>query len=49
MFKTPKHTNSVLFFNFSLSQQAKNYIRSLPKAPKKDLHTIFSKASSNGM
>lgn len=31
-----------------LSSQAKNYIRSLPKVPKKDLHSIFSKASSNG-
>ncbi|KAF3859096.1 hypothetical protein F7725_021495 [Dissostichus mawsoni] len=30
------------------SQDAKNYIRSLPKVPKKDLHSIFSKASSNG-
>ena len=30
------------------SQQAKNYIRSLPKVPKKDLDVIFSKASSNG-
>lgn len=32
----------------SALQQAKNYIRSLPKVPKKDLHYIFSKASSNG-
>uniref|UniRef100_A0A8C7IX98 mitogen-activated protein kinase n=1 Tax=Oncorhynchus kisutch TaxID=8019 RepID=A0A8C7IX98_ONCKI len=30
------------------SQDAKNYIRSLPKVPKKDLHFIFSKASSDG-
>ncbi|XP_062860723.1 mitogen-activated protein kinase 12b [Trichomycterus rosablanca] len=29
------------------SQDAKNYIRSLPKVPKKDLHTIFFKASSD--
>uniref|UniRef100_A0A8B9J4F5 mitogen-activated protein kinase n=1 Tax=Astyanax mexicanus TaxID=7994 RepID=A0A8B9J4F5_ASTMX len=28
------------------SQDAKNYIRSLPKVPKKDLHSIFFKASS---
>ncbi|XP_026862616.2 mitogen-activated protein kinase 12b [Electrophorus electricus] len=27
------------------SQDAKNYIRSLPKVPKKDLHSIFFKAS----
>ncbi|XP_078797879.1 mitogen-activated protein kinase 12b isoform X1 [Oryzias latipes] len=31
------------------SQDAKNYIRSLPKVPKKDLHYIFSKASSNAV
>uniref|UniRef100_A0A3P8WIK5 mitogen-activated protein kinase n=1 Tax=Cynoglossus semilaevis TaxID=244447 RepID=A0A3P8WIK5_CYNSE len=31
------------------SQDAKNYIRSLPKVPKKDLHSIFSKASSNAV
>lgn len=31
-----------------LFKQAKNYIRSLPKVPKKDLHCIFTKASSNG-
>eukprot|EP00064_Thunnus_orientalis_P012024 superscaffoldBa00001797_g12057 len=31
------------------SQDARNYIRSLPKVPKKDLHTIFSKASSNAV
>uniref|UniRef100_A0A671YL94 mitogen-activated protein kinase n=1 Tax=Sparus aurata TaxID=8175 RepID=A0A671YL94_SPAAU len=30
-------------------EEAKNYIRSLPKVPKKDLHTIFSKASSNAV
>ncbi|KAK3544445.1 hypothetical protein QTP86_012428 [Hemibagrus guttatus] len=29
------------------SQDAKNYIRSLPKVPKKDLHSIFFKASSD--
>uniref|UniRef100_A0A3Q1CIV6 mitogen-activated protein kinase n=1 Tax=Amphiprion ocellaris TaxID=80972 RepID=A0A3Q1CIV6_AMPOC len=28
---------------------AKNYIRSLTKVPKKDLHSIFSKASSNAV
>uniref|UniRef100_A0AAX7V468 mitogen-activated protein kinase n=1 Tax=Astatotilapia calliptera TaxID=8154 RepID=A0AAX7V468_ASTCA len=31
------------------SQDARNYIRSLPKVPKKDLHSIFSKASSNAV
>ncbi|XP_068572818.1 mitogen-activated protein kinase 12b isoform X2 [Cebidichthys violaceus] len=31
------------------SQDAKNYIRSLPKVPKKDLHSLFSKASSNAV
>ncbi|KAL6116997.1 mitogen-activated protein kinase 12b isoform X1 [Pungitius pungitius] len=31
------------------SQDAKNYIRSLPKVPKKDLHSVFSKASSNAV
>ncbi|KAM7378028.1 hypothetical protein PAMA_013092 [Pampus argenteus] len=31
------------------SQDAKNYIKNLPKVPKKDLHTIFSKASSNAV
>ncbi|CAL8385602.1 unnamed protein product [Boreogadus saida] len=31
------------------SQDAKNYIRSLPKIPKIDMHTIFSKASSNAV
>ncbi|XP_029521750.1 mitogen-activated protein kinase 12-like isoform X1 [Oncorhynchus nerka] len=31
------------------SQDAKNYIRSLPKVPKKDLHLIFSKASSDAV
>uniref|UniRef100_A0A8C8CWM1 mitogen-activated protein kinase n=1 Tax=Oncorhynchus tshawytscha TaxID=74940 RepID=A0A8C8CWM1_ONCTS len=31
------------------SQDAKNYIRSLPKVPKKDLHFIFSKASSDAV
>uniref|UniRef100_A0A8C4I3A6 mitogen-activated protein kinase n=1 Tax=Dicentrarchus labrax TaxID=13489 RepID=A0A8C4I3A6_DICLA len=31
------------------SQDAKNYIRSLPKVPKKDLHSIFSKASSSAV
>uniref|UniRef100_A0A7N5ZX70 Protein kinase domain-containing protein n=1 Tax=Anabas testudineus TaxID=64144 RepID=A0A7N5ZX70_ANATE len=31
------------------SQDAKNYIRSLPKVPKKDLHCIFTKASSNAV
>uniref|UniRef100_A0A4W4DU54 mitogen-activated protein kinase n=1 Tax=Electrophorus electricus TaxID=8005 RepID=A0A4W4DU54_ELEEL len=30
------------------SQDAKNYIRSLPKVPKKDLHSIFFKASPDG-
>uniref|UniRef100_A0A8C2CPJ0 mitogen-activated protein kinase n=1 Tax=Cyprinus carpio TaxID=7962 RepID=A0A8C2CPJ0_CYPCA len=30
------------------SQDAKNYIRGLPKVPKKDLNTIFFKASSEG-
>uniref|UniRef100_A0A3B5L4W9 mitogen-activated protein kinase n=1 Tax=Xiphophorus couchianus TaxID=32473 RepID=A0A3B5L4W9_9TELE len=30
------------------SQDARNYIRSLPKVPKRDLPSIFSKASSNG-
>uniref|UniRef100_A0A8C8C3L0 mitogen-activated protein kinase n=1 Tax=Oncorhynchus tshawytscha TaxID=74940 RepID=A0A8C8C3L0_ONCTS len=30
------------------SQDAKNYIRSLPKVLKKDLHFLFSKASSDG-
>lgn len=29
-------------------KQAKNYIRGLPKVPKKDLNTIFFKASSEG-
>lgn len=29
-------------------QKAKNYIRSLPKVLKKDLHAVFSKASSSG-
>uniref|UniRef100_A0A8D0D421 mitogen-activated protein kinase n=1 Tax=Sander lucioperca TaxID=283035 RepID=A0A8D0D421_SANLU len=32
-----------------LSRQAKNYIRSLPKVPKKDLLSLFSKASSNAV
>uniref|UniRef100_A0AAQ4NRG3 mitogen-activated protein kinase n=1 Tax=Gasterosteus aculeatus aculeatus TaxID=481459 RepID=A0AAQ4NRG3_GASAC len=31
------------------SQDAKNYIRSLPKVPKKDLQSVFSKASSNAV
>uniref|UniRef100_A0A3B5Q674 mitogen-activated protein kinase n=1 Tax=Xiphophorus maculatus TaxID=8083 RepID=A0A3B5Q674_XIPMA len=31
------------------SQDARNYIRSLPKVPKKDLPSIFSKASSNAV
>ncbi|XP_076008602.1 mitogen-activated protein kinase 12b isoform X1 [Genypterus blacodes] len=31
------------------SQDAKNYIRSIPKVPKKDLHSIISKASSNSV
>ncbi|CAL8405348.1 unnamed protein product [Arctogadus glacialis] len=31
------------------SQDAKNYIRSLPTIPKRDMHTIFSKASSNAV
>uniref|UniRef100_A0A8C5FD20 mitogen-activated protein kinase n=1 Tax=Gadus morhua TaxID=8049 RepID=A0A8C5FD20_GADMO len=31
------------------SQDAKNYIRSLPKIPKRDMHTIFSKASSHAV
>ncbi|XP_050933721.1 mitogen-activated protein kinase 12 isoform X1 [Lates calcarifer] len=31
------------------SQDAKNYIRNLPKVPKKDLHSVFSKASSNAV
>ncbi|CAB1414295.1 unnamed protein product [Pleuronectes platessa] len=31
------------------SQDAKNYIRSLPKVPKKDLDVIFSKASSDAV
>ncbi|XP_056603662.1 mitogen-activated protein kinase 12b isoform X3 [Triplophysa dalaica] len=31
------------------SQDAKNYIRGLPKVPKKDLNTIFFKASSEEM
>uniref|UniRef100_A0A8D0D409 mitogen-activated protein kinase n=1 Tax=Sander lucioperca TaxID=283035 RepID=A0A8D0D409_SANLU len=31
------------------SQDAKNYIRSLPKVPKKDLLSLFSKASSNAV
>ncbi|XP_034019852.1 mitogen-activated protein kinase 12-like isoform X4 [Thalassophryne amazonica] len=31
------------------SQDAKNYIRSLPKVPKKDLHAVFSDASSNAV
>uniref|UniRef100_A0A673Z3B2 mitogen-activated protein kinase n=1 Tax=Salmo trutta TaxID=8032 RepID=A0A673Z3B2_SALTR len=31
------------------SQDAKNYIRSLPKVPKKDLHFLFSKASSDAV
>lgn len=36
----------VLFLH--LFTQAKNYIRGLPKVPKKDLNTIFFKASSEG-
>lgn len=52
----PIHVFSLTYKNSSgrkqsfhfLSWQAKNYIRSLPKVPKKDLHSIFSKASSNG-
>ncbi|XP_027899077.1 mitogen-activated protein kinase 12b isoform X2 [Xiphophorus couchianus] len=31
------------------SQDARNYIRSLPKVPKRDLPSIFSKASSNAV
>uniref|UniRef100_A0A673Z3X3 mitogen-activated protein kinase n=1 Tax=Salmo trutta TaxID=8032 RepID=A0A673Z3X3_SALTR len=31
------------------ARQAKNYIRSLPKVPKKDLHFLFSKASSDAV
>ncbi|XP_070410591.1 mitogen-activated protein kinase 12b isoform X1 [Nothobranchius furzeri] len=31
------------------SQDARNYIRSLSKVPKKDLHFVFSKASSNAV
>ncbi|KAF0029451.1 hypothetical protein F2P81_018556 [Scophthalmus maximus] len=31
------------------SQDAKNYIRSLPKVLKKDLHAVFSKASSSAV
>ncbi|XP_078021406.1 mitogen-activated protein kinase 12b isoform X2 [Epinephelus lanceolatus] len=31
------------------SQDAKNYIKSLTKVPKKDLHSVFSKASSNAV
>ncbi|XP_056224163.1 mitogen-activated protein kinase 12b isoform X2 [Seriola aureovittata] len=31
------------------SQDAKNYIRNLPKVPKKDLHSVFSKASPNAV
>uniref|UniRef100_A0A4W5MF81 mitogen-activated protein kinase n=1 Tax=Hucho hucho TaxID=62062 RepID=A0A4W5MF81_9TELE len=31
------------------SQDARNYIRSLPKVPKKDLHFLFSKASSDAV
>uniref|UniRef100_A0A4W6D381 mitogen-activated protein kinase n=1 Tax=Lates calcarifer TaxID=8187 RepID=A0A4W6D381_LATCA len=38
-----------LSLSLSLSQQAKNYIRNLPKVPKKDLHSVFSKASSNAV
>lgn len=47
----PELTQCLFLTSLSLSLlplQAKNYIRSLPKVPKKDLHSIFSKASSNG-
>uniref|UniRef100_A0AAQ6ACI8 mitogen-activated protein kinase n=1 Tax=Amphiprion ocellaris TaxID=80972 RepID=A0AAQ6ACI8_AMPOC len=44
MFQNPP--TSLLTF---CAQQAKNYIRSLTKVPKKDLHSIFSKASSNAV
>lgn len=33
---------------FFSSIKAKNYIRGLPKVPKKDLNTIFFKASTEG-
>uniref|UniRef100_A0A674MES8 mitogen-activated protein kinase n=1 Tax=Takifugu rubripes TaxID=31033 RepID=A0A674MES8_TAKRU len=40
--------NPTIFPSLPL-RQAKNYIRSLPKVPKKDLHSIFSKSSSNAV
>lgn len=40
--------NRCLFFCLNPSIQAKNYIRSLPKVPKKDLNTFFFKASTEG-
>ncbi len=44
---THTHThNNVCFLH--PPKQAKNYIRGLPKVPKKDLNTIFFKASSEG-
>uniref|UniRef100_A0A6Q2ZLF7 mitogen-activated protein kinase n=1 Tax=Esox lucius TaxID=8010 RepID=A0A6Q2ZLF7_ESOLU len=48
-----KGNDRILFIPFSFkrnpSAQAKNYIRSLPKVPKKDLHLLFSKATSDAV
>uniref|UniRef100_A0A8C5C6C4 Protein kinase domain-containing protein n=1 Tax=Gadus morhua TaxID=8049 RepID=A0A8C5C6C4_GADMO len=41
--------NDRILSNVTLDQNAKNYIRSLPKIPKRDMHTIFSKASSHAV
>jgi len=38
----------MLVFFFNPSIKAKNYIRGLPKVPKKDLNTFFFKASTKG-
>ncbi|XP_061767900.1 mitogen-activated protein kinase 12-like [Nerophis ophidion] len=43
--KTPKCSVTV----HGLCQQAKNYLRGLPKVPQKDFHSIFSKASTNAV
>ncbi|XP_010885375.2 mitogen-activated protein kinase 12b [Esox lucius] len=42
-------TPSADFVTKLQSQDAKNYIRSLPKVPKKDLHLLFSKATSDAV
>ncbi len=45
---THTHTKLMHMCFLHPPKQAKNYIRGLPKIPKKDLNTIFFKASSEG-